>query len=504
MQQVLLQPDAGLLSAYGIGMADVVRHARGGVYRPYSPKLVAELDAGFDRLTREAPAEVLAEGVAPDRIEIRRSLGPALSRLDACADGPRARGGDVCRGAMRPSTRSSTATSTSTARWRSWRRGSRSSAGPRKRPTPSGRVGRAPARGRADRSRLVWRPARSRRQVFIRERLRPGDRFTGPAIVREADVDDGHRPGWRGEMLGGGELLLSRPDRPRQRRSRARDRQRSADPVMLEVFNNHFAGIAEQMGITLRNTASSVNVKERLDFSCAMFTAGGRPGRQRAAYSGPPGRDGRDGAPRPGRQSGAFAPGDVFVTNDPYRGGSHLPDVTVVTPVHDATADGCCSSRPAAPTMRRSAASRPARCPRSRAPGRRRRADPQFQTGRRRAGRAWTSCGSCCCSGPYPDAQCPRQSGRRRRAGRRQSAGRRDLLRLVERYSLPVVAGYMGHIQDAAEQKMRPALARLPGGTRSFRRSSGRRLADRRARSLSPATRRRSISPAPGRSCRAT
>ena len=121
---------------------------------------------------------------------------------------------------------------------------------------------------------------------------------------------------------------------------------------MLEIFNNQFAGIAEQMGITLRNTASSVNVKERLDFSCAIFTADGRPGRQRAAHSGASGRDGRNRAPHRSPTIRASQPGDVFVTNDPYRGGSHLPDVTVVTPVHDAERPAAVLHRQPGPSCR--------------------------------------------------------------------------------------------------------------------------------------------------------
>ena len=120
------------------------------------------------------------------------------------------------------------------------------------------------------------------------------------------------------------------------------------------------------MGITLRNTASSVNVKERLDFSCAIFTADGD-----LVVNAPhiPVHLGAMGetVKRILADNPRLAPGDVFVTNDPYRGGSHLPDVTVVTPVHDiADAADCCSSPPAGPITPRSAASCPARCRRSR------------------------------------------------------------------------------------------------------------------------------------------
>ena len=157
----------------------------------------------------------------------------------------------------------------------------------------------------------------------------------------------------------------------------------TADPVMLEIFNNRFAGIAEQMGITLRNTATSVNVKERLDFSCACFTARGDlvvNAPHIPVHLGAMGETVR-AASLPTIPT--LQPGDVFVTNDPYRGGSHLPDVTVVTPVlprvwesksppeDPATNElrlraACCSSPPAVRITPRSAASCPARCRRFR------------------------------------------------------------------------------------------------------------------------------------------
>ena len=204
--------------------------------------------------------------------------------------------------------------------------------------------------------------------LFAASNCTPGDQIRGPAIVGEPLTTTVIDPGWQAEVLSGGELLLTHhrtfsPNPPMAPSLR----MRIADPVLLEIFNNQFAAIAEQMGITLRNTSSSVNVKERLDFSCAIFTATGD-----LVVNAPhiPVHLGAMGetvkriiADNPRSQ-----PGDVFVTNDPYRGGSHLPDVTVVTPVHVTQRLGrsCCSSPPAGRIMPRSAASRRARCRRSR------------------------------------------------------------------------------------------------------------------------------------------
>ena len=165
--------------------------------------------------------------------------------------------------------------------------------------------------------------------VFVRQDLRPGQTLVGPAIV----VDDHStiivEPGWQATVQPD-DLLLMEDSRQLQRASHTD--ATVVDPITLEVCNCRFAAIARQMGVTLQKTASSVNVKERLDFSCAVFTPSG---------------DLVVNAPHMPVHLGSMSvtvrhviadhpdlrDGDVLVTNDPYRGGSHLPDVTVVTPV---------------------------------------------------------------------------------------------------------------------------------------------------------------------------
>ena len=126
-----------------------------------------------------------------------------------------------------------------------------------------------------------------------------------------------------------GDLVLD----PRCRRPAGAAIGTTVDPVMLEVFNNLFMSIAEQMGFTLQNTAYSVNIKERLDFSCAIFDPDGQSGRQRAAYAGASGLHVGELRAVIRNNAGSMAPGDVYVLNAPYNGGTHLPDVTVITPV---------------------------------------------------------------------------------------------------------------------------------------------------------------------------
>ncbi|MEU0405252.1 hydantoinase B/oxoprolinase family protein [Streptomyces sp. NPDC006197] len=166
-----------------------------------------------------------------------------------------------------------------------------------------------------------------------REDLRPGDGVDGPAILAEADATTVVDTGWRATATDGGHLLLRRVA-PRPARVAAGT---DVDPVLLEVFNNLFMSIAEQMGVRLENTAQSVNIKERLDFSCALFDAEGNliaNAPHIPVHLGSMGESIKEVLRRRGDD---LRPGDVYAINDPYHGGTHLPDVTVVTPVFDDT-----------------------------------------------------------------------------------------------------------------------------------------------------------------------
>jgi 5-oxoprolinase (ATP-hydrolysing) len=162
-----------------------------------------------------------------------------------------------------------------------------------------------------------------------RRDLRPGDRVAGPALITEDFATTVVEPGWRAEVTGRGDLLLARvsarPDRV--------GAGTAVDPVMLEIFNNLFMSVAEQMGVRLQATAHSVNVKERLDFSCALFDAEGGLIANAPHMPVHLGSMGESIKIIARRNAGRMRPGDVYVLNDPYHGGTHLPDVTVVTPV---------------------------------------------------------------------------------------------------------------------------------------------------------------------------
>ncbi|MEV0451489.1 hydantoinase B/oxoprolinase family protein [Streptomyces sp. NPDC050600] len=166
-----------------------------------------------------------------------------------------------------------------------------------------------------------------------REDLRPGDTVTGPAILAEADATTVVDAGWRATAADGGHLLLHRVT-PRPARVAAGT---DVDPVLLEVFNNHFMAIAEQMGVRLENTAHSVNIKERLDFSCALFDPEGNLIANAPHIPVHLGSMGESIKEVLRRNRDSLRPGDAYAINDPYHGGTHLPDVTVVTPVFDDT-----------------------------------------------------------------------------------------------------------------------------------------------------------------------
>jgi 5-oxoprolinase (ATP-hydrolysing) len=167
--------------------------------------------------------------------------------------------------------------------------------------------------------------------VYDRDVMQPGDRVTGPAILREATATTIVEPGWAAEVTPRNHLVMDRYE--------ALDRGHAVgtevDPVMLEVFNNLFMSIAEQMGRVLENTAYSVNIKERLDFSCAIF---GPTGDLIANAPHMPVHLGSMSESVKAvirNNAGKIRPGDVFVLNAPYAGGTHLPDITVITPVYD-------------------------------------------------------------------------------------------------------------------------------------------------------------------------
>ena len=172
----------------------------------------------------------------------------------------------------------------------------------------------------------LWQDA----ALVVREDLRAGDVIPGPAIVAEKNATTIVEPGWEATLTALDHLVLVR----REKRAIQYAAGTTADPVLLEVFNNLFMNIAEQMGLQLQNTAYSVNIKERLDFSCALFDAHGNLIANAPHMPVHLGSMGESIKTVIRENAISMQPGDVFVLNDPYHGGTHLPDITVITPVY--------------------------------------------------------------------------------------------------------------------------------------------------------------------------
>ena len=175
-----------------------------------------------------------------------------------------------------------------------------------------------------------------RTHFFDRDKLSPGATVDGPAVIVERTSTTVIDPGWSATMSDRGHLMLER----RVEREGGRAVGTDVDPVMLEIFNSLFMSIAEQMGATLQNTASSVNIKERLDFSCAVFDGEGNLVANAPHIPVHLGSMSESVKSIVTSRAGTMKPGDVFMLNAPYNGGTHLPDVTVITPVFGAQDSG--------------------------------------------------------------------------------------------------------------------------------------------------------------------
>ncbi len=173
--------------------------------------------------------------------------------------------------------------------------------------------------------------------VYKRENLRSHDCITGPALIVEPTGTNVIEPGWEAELTSRNDLILNRRCKQINNVDSPRLSTVEADPVLLEIFNNLFRAIAEEMGITLQNTSSSVNIKERLDFSCAIFDQNGQLVANAPHIPVHLGSMSESISALICAKNATLKPGDVYVSNNPYNGGTHLPDITVITPVFDNT-----------------------------------------------------------------------------------------------------------------------------------------------------------------------
>ncbi len=334
IRTVLVPPMAGVLSALGIGLADTTAMRERSVECRLEPAAMADLTLVSDELELAARQELADEDVPADRIRVTKRAHLRYDGTDTAVP--------VELGAPDQMTVEFEAEYRRTYSFLMDRpliveavsvEAVGLTAQPDVTGVGAGGVGSRPNPGSPKGEQVSlysngeWRDV----PLYRRERLPVWFAITGPAIIAEDDATTVVDDGWRATVKPHGHLLVERV----QARPDAGRLSTDADPVLLEIFNNLFMSIAEQMGARLESTAQSVNIKERLDFSCALFDPEGNLIANAPHMPVHLGSMGTSIKEVIRRNAGWMKPGDVYAINDPYHGGTHLPDVTVVTPVYD-------------------------------------------------------------------------------------------------------------------------------------------------------------------------
>jgi 5-oxoprolinase (ATP-hydrolysing) len=476
MTRVFIHPLAGVLSAYGMGLADVRSLRQQAVEAVLTQDALASADAAFAALEATARTEVERQGVPPARISAKRTLHvkydgtdttlevaavPSLEAIGAEFETRYAKAyGFLMPGkalvieavAVEAIGRTQTADDAP--------------------PAFGARAGPIKA---LKTSRIYTGGAFRETQVYDREDLRPGDAIAGPAVIREQNATTVIEPGWRATLTSRDHLVVDRVEAAQ----RVHAIGTTADPVLLEVFNNLFMAVAEQMGVTLANTAYSVNIKERLDFSCAIFDGDGNLIANAPHMPVHLGSMGESVTTIIDRRAGTMQRGDVFVLNAPYNGGTHLPDVTVIAPVF---LDGPqFALRPEFYVASRGHhADIGGTTPGSMPPDSTHVDEEgvlldnvQLVAGGRFLDAEMRAILS---AGRYPSRNVDQNLADLRAQVAACAKGAAELSKMVAHFSLPVVRAYMQHVQDNAEESVRRVLDVLKDGRFEYEMDSGARI----------------------------
>ena len=296
--------------------------------------------------------------------------------------------------------------------------------------------------------------------LVVREDLQPGDIIPGPAIIAEKNATTVVEPGWEASLTTFDHLMLDRRV-PRAIKFAAGT---TVDPVLLEVFNNLFMNIAEQMGLQLQNTAYSVNIKERLDFSCALFDTEGNLIANAPHMPVHLGSMGESIKTVIRENAGRMRPSDVYVLNDPYHGGTHLPDITVITPVYLGESKE--------PTFyvgsRGHHADIGGITPGSMPPFSTRIEEEGVQINNfllvDRGVLREAEMVALLESGEYPSRNPAQNMADLKAQIAANEKGVQELRKMVSQFSLGVVLAYMNHVQDNAEESVRRVITRMKDG----------------------------------------
>jgi 5-oxoprolinase (ATP-hydrolysing) len=482
MKRIFLHPFAGVLSAYGMGLADVRALRHRTVEAALTDAAMPTLTRVLDELAREGEAELLAQGLEKSAIEIERHVHIKYAGTDAplLADF-----GDLA--AIKAS-------------FEAAHRRQYGFVVPDKALIVDSvsieAIGRTEAvadpllastdRTDAKPKALVpfWAEgAHHQAPVLERSEMRPSQEADGPAIILEPTSTTIVEPGWTAVATARGHLVLER----RKALARQAAVGTSVDPVMLEIFNNLFMSIAEQMGSTLEKTSYSVNIKERLDFSCALFDQRGRliaNAPHMPVHLGSMGesvetiiRANRDATGR-----STIMPGDVYVLNAPYNGGTHLPDVTVITPVfsengldegnklilfyvasrgHHADIGGITPG--SMPPDSRVVAEEGVLIDNFKLVDQGRFLEPELRT--------------LLASGAYPVRNPDQNVADLKAQVAANERGVQELRRMVGQFGLAVVHAYMGHVKDNAAEQVRRVIDRLSDGSFDYEMDDGAKIA---------------------------
>lgn len=477
MKRALLHPHAGVLSAYGIGVADMRLTRERAIESVLDESVMESLQGTLDALCKQGSDEMRAQGVADERIQCLRRLHLKYAGTNTTLD--------VEFADLR----------TMISRFQDAYR-LRFGFAPKQKLvvieaaqveviglSDVDLAGKPATTGKMDDGGLplkhveaVFLGERTRTAVHARANLQCGACISGPAIISEANSTLVIEPGWQARVSEQDDLLLERVERRAHRNAAGTD----VDPVMLEIFNNLFMSIAEQMGAVLEKTASSVNIKERRDFSCALFDAEGE------LIANAPHMPVHLGSMSESIKAvirqyrGNIRFGDVFVLNAPYNGGTHLPDITVVKPVFerpDRSSDDNTNRILFYVATRGHHADIGGITPGSMPPFSRTVADEGvlldnvrlFDAGRFRE----TAIRALLTGGRHPVRNVEQNIADLKAQVAACEKGMHELKRMVAQFTLPVVQAYMQHVQDNAEESVRRVLDVLEPGVFRYEMDDG-------------------------------